>query len=165
MTKKETDRFFSKIFLEGCGLRWRGGIRGKGYGCFSIMREGRTVLLYAHRIAYKIFNGSDPGDQLVRHACDTPPCVTPDCLLLGSMKENMRDAMERGRANFDGLTAFHEASSAAVRARILAGEKPCSWCMKTKPFDRFGVDKKSADGRDYTCRSCRGERRQSRGRW
>lgn len=34
---------------------------------------------------------------MVRHTCDVPKCINPDHLILGTQKDNMQDAVNRGR--------------------------------------------------------------------
>ena len=51
---------------------------------------------FAHRMAYRLYVG-EPGDLFVCHHCDTPLCVNPDHLFLGTATDNIRDAMRKGR--------------------------------------------------------------------
>lgn len=54
----------------------------------------------AHRVAYCEANGlllSDITGLVVRHKCDNPPCVNPDHLELGTVADNNRDKIDRGR--------------------------------------------------------------------
>lgn len=37
----------------------------------------------------------------------------------------------------------------------IAKEKKCNYCKEMKNLSEFNKDKKSSDGHDYTCRSCR----------
>ena len=53
----------------------------------------------AHRVSYKEYVG-DPGTQIVMHKCDTPACVNPDHLVLGSHRENAVDATRKLRTKF-----------------------------------------------------------------
>ena len=70
---------------------------------------------YAHRVAYEIASGiAVPPDLLVCHKCDNPRCVRADHLFLGTPKDNVRDAMTKGRMRLTGranpnarLTAEH----------------------------------------------------------
>jgi HNH endonuclease len=60
-----------------------------GYGMF----EGHL----AHRVAYTIENGLIPRGKFICHHCDTPLCVRPDHLFIGTNMDNMRDAIKKGR--------------------------------------------------------------------
>ena len=87
-------RFWSRVVdaPSGC-LEWTGGTTDKGYGT---LRIGTTTLL-AHRVAWAIAKGVDPGDTLVLHHCDNPRCVREEHLYLGTFKDNVQDCLNRGR--------------------------------------------------------------------
>lgn len=54
----------------------------------------------SHRAAYCAANGvtlQDIEGYVVRHTCDNGRCINPDHLLLGSIADNNRDMVERGR--------------------------------------------------------------------
>jgi hypothetical protein len=69
---------------------WRGATNGR-YG-----RIGHRT--YAHRYSWQMANGQPvPKGMFVLHSCDTPLCVRPDHLRLGTARENSRDAMRRNR--------------------------------------------------------------------
>lgn len=87
-------RFMKKVAKEenGCWT-WLGAKRKSGYGAFGF---GRSTD-YAHRAAYRLFVGPIPGGQYVCHKCDTPLCVNPDHLFVGTATENMQDASAKGR--------------------------------------------------------------------
>lgn len=77
---------------ESCWL-WRGQIGTYGYGYISL--NGKPTL--AHRFVYEQLVGPIPQGLYLLHSCDTPACVNPDHLRCGTQKENIQDAVDRGR--------------------------------------------------------------------
>ncbi len=53
----------------------------------------------AHRLAFVLTHGTIPDELVVRHECDTPLCVKPQHLLLGTHYDNVLDKVQRGRQN------------------------------------------------------------------
>lgn len=51
----------------------------------------------AHRISYEIYKGEIPKGMWVCHACDTPKCINPDHLFIGSASDNAKDAFSKNR--------------------------------------------------------------------
>ena len=51
----------------------------------------------AHRFSYELHKGPIPAGLIVRHTCDVGACVNPDHLLVGTQRDNVHDAMRRGR--------------------------------------------------------------------
>lgn len=85
--------FWAKVNrTETCWL-WAATTYGNGYGWFW---AGRAVK--AHRYSYELANGLITNSLFVLHKCDTPLCVNPAHLYLGTQQENMwdRDAKKRG---------------------------------------------------------------------
>lgn len=89
-------RFWAKVQVgeEDECWNWKGGQQSKGYGSFGV-GGGKTAL--AHRVAYEFERGPIPDGLLVRHRCDNRLCCNPAHLELGTIADNNRDAVERGR--------------------------------------------------------------------
>jgi hypothetical protein len=88
----EGGRFWSKVTKgDGCWL-WTGSTT-RGYGTFSLGGGPK----YAHRISYELALGAVPDGMGVLHRCDTPLCVRPEHLFVGTRGDNARDAASKGR--------------------------------------------------------------------
>jgi hypothetical protein len=77
----------------GCWL-WTGGTHKTGYGAFTICKRKQVS---AHRISWEIHHGSIPKGLCVLHRCDTPSCVNPAHLFLGTNQENSKDCVKKKR--------------------------------------------------------------------
>lgn len=76
----------------GCWL-WPGEVNNKGYPRMWV--EGRRMS--GHRAVYELFKGPLGPGQVVMHECDTPRCINPDHLILGTQLENLADMRAKGR--------------------------------------------------------------------
>lgn len=95
--RREIERFRASYFvhpIRKCWI-WTRARSAKGYG--SMFIGGRYVS--AHRASYILHRGpiSDPG-LYVCHRCDTPSCVNPDHLFLGTPRDNTNDRRAKGRS-------------------------------------------------------------------
>lgn len=79
-------------------LGFRKENKDNGYG--MARWDGKTVL--AHRVSWRLANGPVPKGLCVLHRCDNPPCVNPEHLFLGTLRENTRDMMAKGRSRWTG---------------------------------------------------------------
>ena len=68
----------------------------KGGALYGRLRY-RGRLYNANRLAWELTHGQIPDGLLVCHKCDTPLCVRPDHLFLGTTQENMADRDRKGR--------------------------------------------------------------------
>ena len=60
-------------------------------------------MVYAHRVSYELERGPIPEGHDVMHACDTPLCVNPHHLSVGTRVDNMQDAARKGRTWKGGM--------------------------------------------------------------
>ena len=142
----ERTRFLSKVAVrdgDECWL-WQGPINNQGYGRFVIYQGGREFRRLAHRYMLEM-RGHDLVGRVVMHTCDTPRCVNPDHLRVGTQLDNMRDAITKGRLNTDGLALGRKAPRrrqthcrdgheyTAENTRITpAGKRVCRTCARRR---------------------------------
>jgi hypothetical protein len=108
-------RFLSFVRRDpsGCWL-WTGAKDRDGYGV--IADAGRT--LGAHRVSYELHKRPLPPGALIMHSCDTPPCVNPAHLSVGTKRSNAADMTAKGRR----ATKLTRLQVLEIRARVGDGE-------------------------------------------
>lgn len=130
------DRFWSKVDMAGmnkCWI-WMGSKDKNGYGRLNCkLSNGKFSPVLAHRISMSIYLDRVLLDsEKVLHDCptgDNPSCVNPLHLWLGTIADNNRDKMEKGRfrhhgrckAEENGLAKLTNAEVVEIRRCFRAG--------------------------------------------
>ena len=124
----------------GC-FPWTGSLRTTGYGRMSV--KGGYVS--AHRIAWCLRHGKSPGDKLVCHRCDNRWCVNADHLWLGTVADNTKDMVRKGRAVEGQVASASHRGEGHSRAKltdaaVLEIRKARARGLALQPFSaRYGV--------------------------
>lgn len=98
----------------GCWL-WSGAPAAGNYGCIKF--DGRYQK--AHRVSWALHNGfMPPSHTKVCHSCDTPPCVNPAHLWLGTQADNVADMVAKGRGRTSPRFGSQNAVSVLDETRV-----------------------------------------------
>jgi hypothetical protein len=111
--------FFDKktgcIIWTGSTLKSSDKFKRLPYGIIRLY--GKNI--FAHRASYSLFNSIIPDGLFVLHKCDNPKCINPKHLFLGTKRDNILDAIKKGRApkrSFKNHTLNH--GNVCKRAKV-----------------------------------------------
>lgn len=129
-----SERFHSRYDIQDqtdCWI-WNGALSDTGYGAIQL---GVKNTGYAHRVSWELVNGPIPGGLFVCHKCDTPACVNPAHLFLGSHLKNMQDMASKKRSMLGEKNNTCKLTKSDVVFILGSEESPKSLAAK------FGVSK------------------------
>lgn len=93
-------RFHKKYEIResGCWI-WTAGTRTNGKGVpYPRHWTDNGKSIGAHRFSFELVHGAIPKSMYVCHKCDTPLCVNPDHLFVGTHHDNMQDMVTKKRS-------------------------------------------------------------------
>jgi hypothetical protein len=125
-----TARFWKSVNKDGYCWLWTRKPDAYGYGVFSV--NGRHTR--AHRFSWELHHGPVPDGLWVLHKCDTPACVRPDHLFIGTQMDNVTDMIAKGRYR-------------GIAPKNIREDRACQWCGKRYRFRR--------ESQRFCSRSCR----------
>lgn len=102
----------------GCWL-WVAAERS-GYGQFYTRHNGERDCFLSHRLSWLLHNGPIPPGLHVLHKCDTPLCINPRHLFLGTQRDNLEDMTRKGRR---GHVTLDQHSIVQIRNSNLSSRK------------------------------------------
>ena len=111
-------------------IEWTGARFTNGYGARKIKGKQYRV----HRLEWERVHGPIPEGLCVLHRCDNPPCYNVDHLFLGTVLDNTRDMIAKGRQNFSGrprgTRCINGHPLEGMGANVRPGTRDCLECKK-----------------------------------
>lgn len=106
------EKFWQRVLkTETCWL-WQGSTQER-YG--TVTYQGRKY--FTHRLAWILTYGPIQASLHVCHRCDNPPCCNPEHLFLGTHRDNMLDAWDKGRMDNRYVLTGEEIGTAKLTAK------------------------------------------------
>lgn len=138
-----SERFFEKVepvTESGCWL-WTASTNRSGYGQFMI--KPRPYL--AHRVSWSLLRGSIPEGMHVLHKCDTPACVNPDHLFLGTDADNVKDMYAKGRQGLGNRLCGERHGMAKIPVDVVKAVFLADSGTQKQIAERFGITESSVN--------------------
>lgn len=130
MPRSPYERLMTRVERVGDCLLYTGSTDKAGYGTVSV---GHNGCLSCHRVVYEHLHGPIRDGYVVRHTCDTPNCVEPTHLILGTQADNINDMIERGRErpwnrDVTHCKSHHEFTPSNTYIHPTTGNRQCRTC-------------------------------------
>lgn len=125
--KTPEQRFRSRILLTATCHYWLGA-KVKGYGVLNVGKRREA----AHHYALILAGVEVPPGAVVLHTCDTPACVNPAHLRVGTQRENLADMRQKGRwtrtskLTSDDVVEIRRLGEQGVVHRVIAERLGCT---------------------------------------
>ena len=110
------ERFEMKIHKTDSCWFWSAYTNRDGYGVIGI-EHNKTDL--AHRVSWILHYGEIPFKSHVLHKCDTPSCVRPDHLFLGTPLDNSLDRESKCRGGGTKRTGSKNGRSVLTESQVI----------------------------------------------
>jgi len=81
---------------DACWL-WTGAKNENGYGWITVYENSKQRFYFVHKVSFEWEYGEISEGSIIRHKCDTPLCVRPSHLVVGTQQQNVQDMIDRGR--------------------------------------------------------------------
>jgi len=138
-------RFWSKVQFQsgdGCWL-WIGSRKSeRPYGMIWIDGRDRPATQVMWELVHR---RPFPKGKMACHTCDNPQCVNPDHIWPGTMSENIKDAVDKGRHDPKG-NAYrthckygHEFTPENTIVRPSTGHRTCRICRDRHNRSRYAT--------------------------
>ncbi len=109
--RSREDRCWEQVHQCDNCWTWVASTDKEGYGNFKVKRKRCR----AHIVSWEIHKGRIPAGMCVLHKCDNPPCIRPEHLFLGSVKDNSADMVTKGRSTKGTRNPHAKLTEADVR--------------------------------------------------
>jgi len=115
------ERFWFHVNKTDSCWMWTGAKDRQGYGTI-IIHGRRSKRIRAHRLSWIMAHGDIDPSVIVCHHCDTPSCVNPNHLFVGSKGDNNKDKVSKGRHAFGerhGMASLTKEQVEEIRSRCI----------------------------------------------
>lgn len=155
LTINRIEHFLKQItFTDRCWT-WKQSIGNHGYGQFWNVEAKKNLL--AHRVSYRLFNGSISEGFEIDHLCRNRTCVNPKHLESVTPLENKLRQYCPAR-DMTHCKRGHEFTPANTYIIRTTGSRQCRSCINKQTHCKYGHElvEKPSRGHRRICSQCRG---------